>query len=163
MIGSQSRPALRALDFDGVLCNSVREAFRSGWEVCRELGATTTEAPPPELAAAFIRIRPVLEFGWEFPVLVLALLDGAPEPELLREFQAVWRPRILERHHLNREELTRRFDSVRDRIIRGNLDAWLADQGLYPGVAEWLRGVLAEGVRTFVITTKEGRFAHRLL
>jgi phosphoglycolate phosphatase-like HAD superfamily hydrolase len=157
------RPDLLALDFDGVLCDSVHEAFRSGWEVCRELGMAKTEKPPADLAAAFVRIRPVLEFGWEFPALVCALLDGVPEEALRQSFQATWRPRTLERHGLTREELMRRFDAVRDRAISADLDAWLADQGLYPGVADRLRTALQDGVLAFVITTKEGRFAHRLL
>ncbi|MFB3819562.1 MAG: HAD family hydrolase [Candidatus Methylomirabilales bacterium] len=157
------RPDLLALDFDGVLCDSVHEAFRSSWEVCRELGVAKAETPPAGLAAAFVRIRPVLEFGWEFPLPVCALLDGVPEEELRQNFRATWRRRTLERHGLTREELMRRFDAVRDRAIAADLDAWLADQALYPGVADRLRAALKEGTRVFVITTKEGRFAHRLL
>jgi len=158
------RPDLLALDFDGVLCDSVHEALRSAWQVCRELGvAEGGDEPPADLAAAFVRTRPVLEFGWEFPVLVCALLDGMPEEELRRGFQSVWRPRTLERHGLSREGLMRRFDAVRDRAIAADMDAWLADQALYPGVAERLGAILKDGIRVFVLTTKEGRFAHRLL
>jgi phosphoglycolate phosphatase-like HAD superfamily hydrolase len=157
------RPALLALDFDGVVCDTVREALRSAWEVCRELGVVGAERPPGDLAERFVRLRPVVEFGWEFPLLALALLDQASEEQLLQGFQTVWRRRVLERHRVMPEELGARFDAVRDRAIRRDLDGWLAEQGLYPGVGDRLRRALAEGIPTFVITTKEGRFAHRLL
>jgi phosphoglycolate phosphatase-like HAD superfamily hydrolase len=158
-----TRPGLLALDFDGVLCDSVREALRTAWDVCRELGVARDAAIPPAIGEAFVRLRPVAEFGWEFPVLAIALVDGVPEAELAQGFQASLRDRVLERHRLNRKELAQRVDSVRDRAIRSSIDAWLADQGLYPGVAERLRKVLADDIPTYVITTKEGRFAHRLL
>jgi phosphoglycolate phosphatase-like HAD superfamily hydrolase len=155
-------PKLLALDFDGVICDTAREGFRSSWEVCRELGIVQDAMPPAAVAAAFVRARPVLEYGWEFPVLALALLDGAQEADLFHDFPT-WRRRTMEKHHLTREDLMRRFDSVRDRAITANIDAWLADQGLYPGVAERLRSILREPVTTYIITTKEGRFAHKLL
>jgi phosphoglycolate phosphatase-like HAD superfamily hydrolase len=162
MTDSHARPALLALDFDGVLCDSVRETFRSSWAVCREIGAARDDTPPAAIRDAYVRTRPVVEFGWEFPVLLLGLLDGVPEQELAGAFHS-WRDRILARHELAPAELGRRFDGVRDRAIRADLDGWLADQGLYPGVADRLCDVLDDGVRTFILTTKEGRFAHRLL
>ena len=155
-------PRLVAFDFDGVLCDTAREAFRSAWAVCRDL-KLVDGAPPPDLGAAFLRMRPVAEFGYEFPVLLLALKEGAPEPELERSFQSVWRPRILERYGLTRPQLTAGLDTARDRAIREDLDGWLSEQGLYPGVAERLRAILADGLLAYVITTKGGRFAQKLL
>ena len=156
-------PKVLALDFDGVICDTVREAFRSAWQVCREIRGGGDENPPPGVAAAFIRLRPVLEFGWEFPVVVLALLEGADEPTLLRDFQNTWRQRILTKYHLTPADFASRIDAARDRAIRSSLTDWLAEQGPYPGVADKLRTALTEGVRIFVLTTKEGRFAHTLL
>ncbi len=156
-------PKLLALDFDGVICNTVREGLRSAWQVCREIRGGGDERPPAEVADAFVRLRPILESGWEFPVLLLALLDGASDASLRRDFQTAWRQRVLAKYQLTPAELTARFDAVRDRTIRRSLEDWLADQGPYPGVADKLRAALEEEVSIFVLTTKEGRFAQRLL
>ena len=157
-----SGPKLLALDFDGVLCDTAREGLRSSWEVCRELGIVQGNTIPPAVGAAFVRTRPVLEYGREFPVLLLALLDGATDDALFKDFVA-WRDRMMEKHHVTREDLMRRFDSVRDRAIQADLSAWLSDQGLYPGIAERLRSIPQDEVLVYIITTKEGRFAHKLL
>jgi phosphoglycolate phosphatase-like HAD superfamily hydrolase len=156
-------PKVLALDFDGVICNTVREGLRSAWQVCREIRGGGDAIPPPEVGAAFVRLRPVLEVGWEFPVLLLALLDGVSDAVLLRDFQATWRQRILTKYHLTPADLESRFDSARDRVIQRSLTDWLSDQGPYPGVPDKLRTVLKEEVRIFVLTTKEKRFAHKLL
>ena len=156
-------PRLLALDFDGVICDTVHEGCRSAWRVCREFVKLDGDAPPPELAAVFVRLRPVLESGWEFPVLVLAILEGIPETTIFQQFQAECRQRILEKYRVTPKELGARFDAVRDQAITQSLDGWLADQGLYPGMAERLQAILRGGTEVYVITTKEGRFAHKLL
>ncbi len=156
-------PTVLALDFDGVICDTAREGCRSAWQVCQGLVKLDGDLPPPDLVEAFVRLRPVLESGWEFPVLVLAVLDGVPEATLFRSFQTDCVPRILEKYRVTRQELAARFDAVRDRAIARSLDGWLADQGLYPGMAERLQAILRDGVAVYVITTKEGRFAHKLL
>ena len=156
-------PKLLALDFDGVICDTVREGCRSAWQVCRELVALNGETPPPELASLFVRLRPVVEHGWEFPVLLLAILDGVPEDAIWKTFQTTCRERILQKYRVTPRQLAARFDAVRDRTIAKSLDSWLADQALYPGMADRLRGILAGRVALYVVTTKEGRFAHTLL
>ncbi len=158
-----TQPKLLALDFDGVICDTVREGCRSAWQVCRELLPLDGEAPPPPLASLFVRLRPVVEHGWEFPVLVLAILDGIPEATIWEAFQTACRERILAKYRVTPRQLAARFDAVRDRAIATSLDGWLADQGLYPGMAHRLRRVLASGIALYVVTTKEGRFAHTLL
>lgn len=158
-----TEPRLLALDFDGVICDTVREGCRSAWQVCRELVPLVGDAPPPELASRFVRLRPVVEHGWEFPVLLLAILDGVPEPTIWNAFQTACRERILAKYRLTPRQLATRFDAVRDRAIAKSLDDWLADQGLYAGVADRLRAVLESGTAIYVLTTKEGRFAHKLL
>jgi phosphoglycolate phosphatase-like HAD superfamily hydrolase len=161
--GFVTEPKLLALDFDGVICDTVREGCRSAWRVCREFLPLDGDAPPPELASRFVRLRPVVEHGWEFPVLVLSILDGIPEATIWEAFQTTCRARILEKYRVTPRQLAARFDAVRDRAIAKSVDDWLADQGLYPGMADRLRAALAGGTTLYVITTKEGRFAHTLL
>lgn len=158
-----STPKILALDFDGVICNTVYEGLRSAWQVCREVRGGGEANPPPEVGAAFVRLRPVLEFGWEFPVLLLAILERIPESALLQGFQTTWREQILAKYHLTPRVLAAQFDAARDRAIQASLAEWLENQGLYPGMADRLRATLRDGVRVFVLTTKEGRFAHKLL
>jgi phosphoglycolate phosphatase-like HAD superfamily hydrolase len=156
-------PKILALDFDGVVCDTVREAGRSAWEVIRPLRGHGDGALPAEAMEVFVRLRPAVESGWEFPVLLWSILDGAPEAALLAEFQPTWRDAALARIGLTPEELGARFDTARDRAIAHDLDAWLADQRLYPGVGTRLASLQARGTRVYIITTKGGRFAHKLL
>ena len=156
-------PKLLALDFDGVICDTAREACRSAWQVCRKIVPLEGDAPPLGLATAFVRLRPVVEHGWEFPVLLLSILDGVPEATIWDAFQTACRQRILEKYRLSPRQFAARFDAVRDDAIARSLDDWLSDQGLYPGMADRLRAILAEGIMVYVLTTKEGRFAHTLL
>jgi phosphoglycolate phosphatase-like HAD superfamily hydrolase len=156
-------PKILALDFDGVICNTIYEGLRSAWQVCREVRGEDGTNPPPEAGATFVRLRPVLEYGWEFPVLLLAILEGVPESVLVKEFQTAWREQVLAKYHLTPRVMVARFDAARDRAIQASLTDWLKDQWLYPGMADRLRAILRDGLRVFVLTTKEGRFAHKLL
>jgi phosphoglycolate phosphatase-like HAD superfamily hydrolase len=158
-----TEPKILALDFDGVLCNSVHEGLQSAWRVVRDLWGGTGDGPPPEAAAAYVRLRPVLETGWEFPVMLRAILEGVPEAVLLREFETTWRSRILEEHGLSQSDLAARFDAARDAWIQTDLAGWLGCQHLFPGVGGRLQAFLRSGTQLFVITTKEWRYAHLIL
>lgn len=156
-------PTILALDFDGVICDTVGECVRPTWQVYREIWSVSGDGPPPETAAAFIRLRPAVEIGWEFPILLRALLEGVPEANLLHEFQTTWQPRVLETHGLDPADLAMRFDAARDAWIQMDLPGWLASNQFYPGIADRLLAILGSNVRVFILTTKEGRFAHMLL
>ena len=158
-----ARPKILALDFDGVLCNSVYEGLQSAWRVYRDIWGGTGDGPPPEAAATYVRLRPALEIGWEFPIALRAIIEGIPEETLLREFQTKWRSRMLEEHRLSQADLTARFDAARDAWIRKDLASWLACQHLYPGIANRLKALLQSDVQLFVLTTKEGRYAHLIM
>jgi phosphoglycolate phosphatase-like HAD superfamily hydrolase len=158
-----TEPKVLALDFDGVLCDTLHEVLRSTWHVYREIWDACGDGPPSGAGAAFARVRSVLEIGWEAPVLLRAIVEGVPEAALLREFQTKWRSRILQEHHLVQADLSARFDAARDAWIRANLEGWLGCQHLYPGVVERLQGLLQSDVQIVVITTKESRFAHLIM
>lgn len=159
----RAAPKILAVDFDGVICDTAHETLASTWQVYREIWNGSGDGPSPEVAAAFHRMRPTLEIGWEAPVLLRAILEGVPEATLLRGFQTTCRSRIVEGNHLDPADLAVRFDAARDAWIQRDLPGWLASQHFYPGVAARLRILLGGNVRVFVITTKEGRFAHMLL
>ncbi len=155
-----SAPAILALDFDGVLCDGMREYFESTWRAYRALRPAVPPDPPAGLFERFARLRPVVESGWEMPALVHALLAGAPEAELRR----AWRPEAwLADLGRARGAVAAELDRVRDAWIAQDEAGWLASHRFYPGVIERLRGLADGPVRVFVITTKEGRFAQKLL
>jgi phosphoglycolate phosphatase-like HAD superfamily hydrolase len=158
-----TEPKILALDFDGVLCNSVHEGLQSAWRVYRDIWGGAGDGPPAEAAAAYVRLRPALEIGWEFPVMLRAILEGIPEPALLQEFQTKWRSRILEEHHLSQADLSARFDATRDAWIQTDLTGWLGCQHLYPGIPQRLDALLRSDTQVFVITTKEWKYAHLIL
>jgi phosphoglycolate phosphatase-like HAD superfamily hydrolase len=152
-----------ALDFDGVICDSVHEGLRSAWRVYRDIWGASGDGPPPEVAASYTRLRPALEIGWEFPVMLRAIIEGVPEATLLREFQTTCRQQIVEAYRLSPGDLAARFDAARDNWIRTDLATWLGCQHLYPGIAERLQTLLRSDMPVFVITTKEWRYAHLIM
>jgi len=158
-----TEPKILALDFDGVLCNSVYEGMRSAWRVYLDVWGGSGDSPPPKIAEAFVRLRPAMEIGWEFPVMLRAITDGVSETTLLQEFQITWRQRIVEKYKLNRKDLAARFDGTRDEWIGKDLDSWLGCQNLYPGIGGRLNTLLKSGVQMYVITTKEGKYARLIL
>jgi phosphoglycolate phosphatase-like HAD superfamily hydrolase len=153
-------PAILALDFDGVICDGMREYFRSAWHAYRRLRPSASPEPPADLFESFARLRPVVETGWEMPTLLHAVLRGAGEAEIL----AGWRPeRWLTDLGSPREVVAAALDGARDEWIADDETGWLAAHRFYPGVIEQLRGLAGGPVRVFVITTKGGRFARKLL
>src|SRR2546426_12664843 len=66
----------------------MREYFESAWRAYRRLRPGTPPRPPAGLFARFARLRPLVESGWEMPVLIHALRAGACRASLLRD----WRP-----------------------------------------------------------------------
>ena len=65
-------PDILALDFDGVLCEGSREYFETSR---RTYARVWPHAPGPgaERFEAFRALRPVIETGWEMPLLLRAI------------------------------------------------------------------------------------------
>jgi phosphoglycolate phosphatase-like HAD superfamily hydrolase len=157
---SAHAPATLALDFDGVLCDGMAEYFGSAWRAWRRLRPSVAPDPPLGLADRFARVRPVVEHGWEMPLLIMALLSGSTETEILEG----WRPDALlvELRH-SRRELAAVLDGVRDEWIVADETDWLDHHRFYPGTIDRLKRLAGGPTRVVVITTKEGRFARKLL
>lgn len=155
-------PIILALDFDGVICDGLVEYFQTAWRAYTQIWAPAEPTPPPELAAQFYRLRPVVESGWEMPVLIRSLRTGISEAEIF----ANWGPiaaQQIEAIGLTAAAIAARVDHIRDEWIETNLEQWLAQHRFYPGIAERLRQMLADSVPLFIITTKEQRFVRQLL
>ncbi len=157
-----SEPALLALDFDGVICDSVHESALAAWEAFRTLWPEAGERPPEGYAAAYGRLRPALETGWENYVLVRLIVDRVDEQDVLERFH--WHcDDTLRRHGLRREALVDGFGRARDDWRDRDPQAWLESQPLFPGVADMLREQLARERPLYVISTKQSRFIEQIL
>ena len=153
-------PALLALDFDGVICDGMQEYFESAWGAYRRLRPAASSRPPAGLFEQFARLRPIVETGWEMPTLLHAVLGGAGEAEIL----ASWRPDAwLANLGATRETAAAALDHTRDEWIARDESSWLAAHRFYPGMIERLRALVGGPIQVYVITTKGGRFAQKLL
>ena len=157
-------PTILALDFDGVLCEGTREYFETSRRTYRRIWP---EAPVPsdDLLPAFQDLRPVIETGWEMPVLVKALVDGVPRARLESTWPAA-RDELVGGGETARADLVKRLkktlDGVRREWIAADRADWFAKHGLYCERAEVGR-LVARPEQTVIVTTKEGEFAKLLL
>ncbi len=155
-------PDILALDFDGVVCDGLREYFQSAWKAYVAVIKPADPAPPEGLAARFYPLRPVVETGWEMPLVIYGLLNGVADGEIL----ACWSelvPELLAQAGVEKAPLAEAMDGVRDRWIQTDLDDWLSYQRFYPGVIDRIQEAIAAGAELVIISTKEGRFIQQLL
>ena len=155
-------PTLIALDFDGVLCNGLIEYFQTAWRTYSQIWQLSDEVQSNDLVEKFYRLRPVIEIGWEMPVLIRALILGIGEEAIFEEWQAIAQKIVFE-EGLDRGEIGACLDSTRDEWIAKDLEGWLSLHQFYPGVVERLKGLMVSEVKPVIITTKEGRFVRSLL
>lgn len=155
-------PDIVALDFDGVVCDGLVEYFQTAWKAYCRIWNPTPQTPPRGLAERFYPLRPVVETGWEMPVLLRSLLLGSTDKEIINDWQAIARQRI-EVEALNQKVFAQAVDGVRDDWIQADMEDWLAQHSFYPGVTERLQRLLANNIEMFIISTKEGRFIQHLL
>ncbi|NEN90831.1 MAG: HAD family hydrolase [Okeania sp. SIO3H1] len=155
-------PTLLALDFDGVLCNGLVEYFQTAWRTYCQIWQPSEQIPNNDLAEKFYRLRPVIEIGWEMPVLIRALILGIEEENILQEWQAI-ATKIVTEENKNSGEIGSCLDNTRDEWIAKDLEGWLSLHGFYPGVVEKLKQLILSEVKPVIVTTKEGRFVRSLL
>jgi phosphoglycolate phosphatase-like HAD superfamily hydrolase len=150
--------SLTAFDFDGVICNGLREYFQTSWQVYGKLWGDSEHTPSTHIEQAFYHLRPVVETGWEMPVLIHALESGFTEENILQDWSNI-SLELLHHHHLLPSEVGKLVDQVRDRWIEEDLDAWFGLHDFYPGMIDYLN-TLDDFV---IISTKEARFIEALL
>ncbi len=157
-----NNPTVLASDFDGVICDGMVEYFEVAWRTYCQIWTPAKIIPSDDLASRFYSLRPVIETGWEMPVLIKALVEEIPEERILQEWASITK-RILESAHLQSAEVAFKLDKLRDEWIENDLEDWMSLHRFYPGMVERIRSILASGVQVYIITTKEGRFVHKLL
>lgn len=158
-------PTILALDFDGVLCDGLLEYFQTSWRTYCQVWNPNNPIASEDLTLSFYRLRPVIEIGWEMPILVRALMLGVPEQKISQDWLAVSQT-VIEAEQLNTVDIGKKLDAVRDEWITTDLDSWLSLHRFYPGVIERLQEIVSAtetSTQLFIVTTKEGRFVKQLL
>jgi phosphoglycolate phosphatase-like HAD superfamily hydrolase len=159
-------PALLALDFDGVVCDGRPEYFETAWQayVAAWPPPALTRGRPDAIAARFSALRPLIESGWEMPLLVHALLAGVGD-EALGDRHAWLKaaPALMKRAGVTAETLGRALNRVRDDWFARDASGWVAHHRFYPGVADQLASLLGGPPHLVIVTTKAERFARALL
>jgi phosphoglycolate phosphatase-like HAD superfamily hydrolase len=155
-------PTILALDFDGVVCDGLIEYFEVAWRTYCQIWSPINDTPPDDLALRFYRLRPVIETGWEMPVLIKALIEGFNDDQILQSWTTIT-PQILAADNLEAKAVSTKLDHLRDEWIQTDLNGWLSLHRFYPGVIERLKITLESEVQLYIVTTKEGRFVKELL
>ena len=155
-------PQLLALDFDGVICDGLIEYFQTAWRAYCLLFKPEDDRPPEGLAEKFYPLRPIIETGWEMPVLVRSLVAKEPSEKIVAQWPEM-AARYLAAAGLDKTQSAGALDGVRDRWIEEDLQSWLSLHRFYPGLIEWLNKLLASDLPLYIVSTKEGRFIKALL
>ncbi|NEQ96205.1 MAG: HAD family hydrolase [Cyanothece sp. SIO2G6] len=155
-------PDILALDFDGVICDGLIEYFQTAWTAYCQVWQPADTTPPEGLAEQFYPLRPVIETGWEMPVLLRSLLLNIDINAIVEDWPAVAQAQIAV-DGLEQKVLAAAVDGGRDRWIQTDLEHWLSQHRFYPGVLVTLEQFLQSSTHTVIISTKEGRFIHQLL
>ena len=159
---SAHAPTVLAIDFDGVLCNGMKEYFKTAWRAYCNLWQPDSPTPPDGLADRFYRTRPVVETGWEMPLLLRSLLLGTPEADILLHWTTIAKQQAAT-DGVDAAKLAAEVDGVRDRWIKTDVQSWLTEQEFYPGIIPQLQAWLNSPTQIVIISTKEGRFIQQLL
>ncbi|MGF1460883.1 MAG: HAD family hydrolase [Leptolyngbyaceae cyanobacterium] len=155
-------PGILALDFDGVLCDGLVEYFQTAWQAYCQLFSPAEATPTEDLAERFYPLRPVIETGWEMPILLHALREGIEDAAVHDHWSAIVQD-VLQDTQIEPATAMAAVDGARDRWIQSDLEGWLSLHRFYPGVIEQLQEVIAAGIFPIIISTKEGRFIAALL
>ncbi|GAB4351881.1 MAG: HAD hydrolase-like protein [Cyanophyceae cyanobacterium] len=155
-------PLCLALDFDGVLCDGMREYFQTAWRAYCQVWLGHEIPPPATLEPTFARLRPVIETGWEMAVLLRVLLLGTSEESISRDWPTL-RDRQVAADGLDPKELAAMTDGLRDDWIADDLDEWLGLHDFFPGAIARLQQILDSSLPCHIVTTKEERFVRKLL
>lgn len=153
-----------AFDFDGVLCDGLAEYFYASAIAHQSITNLTLESSSLEkIRPAFYELRPVIETGWEMVALIQALLHEETIDSIWQDWSGILQ-KTLQTWDVEQSKLMVALDETRDRLITEQLEYWLSLHQFYPDMVECLQRLqAAEDIDVYIITTKEGRFAHQLL
>ena len=174
-----------ALDFDGVLCDSVVETCTTGFRAAVRLwpGAFNEFADsdlsllfmPDWLDTSMRSVRPVLETGYETMLFARRLVEGRRDAaegnlnnasaQLVANWSRNERDLAIAAYGTTKEALIKAFGDERDLWRSRNEHEWLHTNRFFPDVVDALNTLLSSprNGRPVIITTKQKRFAAALL
>lgn len=155
-------PSILALDFDGVICNGLREYFQSSLRTYQRLWFSPSIEELNHYENCFYQVRPVIETGWEMPLLIRAMVKGFNNENILDHWGEICKD-LMQEDCLEKSQLMAELDQVRDDWISSDLQRWLGLHQFYEGVIPQLKRILDSDTLLYIITTKEGRFVKELL
>ncbi len=155
-------PKLLALDFDGVICDGLIEYFATTKKTYHKIWQEESETITDGFAEVFSQLRPVIETGWEMPVLLRSLVVGITPEKILSQWHLI-RETIVTQENLDKKLLSYTLDNTRYNWINNNLDDWLSLHRFYPGILDKLQQIINSDCHFYIVTTKEGRFVKQLL
>jgi FMN phosphatase YigB (HAD superfamily) len=143
---------LLALDFDGVIADSIDECLVTAYNAFTH----GTDAYVPRMGLSgfskgeileFRNLRPLIRRGEDYVFIMLAMSE---KKRFLsqQEFDD-----FLESNEFRREEYRLLFYSERESIQTQNTEQWLKLNTLYPGMAAFLKS--ADADKLFIVTTKD--------
>ncbi|MGK7957949.1 MAG: HAD family hydrolase [Crocosphaera sp.] len=155
-------PKILALDFDGVICNGLKEYFQTTLRTYQKIWSDHSQDTLEIWANSFYQLRPVIETGWEMPILLRSLVLEYQQEESEKNWHKICGG-IVEKENLNKAEVMGKLDGVRDLWIKTDLETWFSLHEFYPGILEKLAQLLDSSSILYIVTTKEGRFVKQLL
>jgi phosphoglycolate phosphatase-like HAD superfamily hydrolase len=150
-----------ALDFDGVICDSAREAFevavRTYGEIFPEAPLAARAEESAEWFARFLEVMPLGNRAEDYGVILSALALARPlaDQAAYDAFRAGIAPDRLRAFH-------KRFYRVRAEWAERDPAGWLAEMRAYPGFCDVLRRRAGE-VRLGIATAKDRGSVRKLL
>lgn len=157
-------PTLLVLDFDGVICNGLEEYFQSSKRVYQQIWHDASAGQLDRQRENFFRFRPVIETGWEMPLLLRALSLNCGHDHIENDWFSLCQ-KLQSQENISKVQLAPALDQVRDDYIQNHLDEWLGLHHFYPGVikqlSHWLESQSPHWL--YILSTKEGRFVQQLL
>ncbi|KAL3135304.1 hypothetical protein ABBQ32_007501 [Trebouxia sp. C0010 RCD-2024] len=164
--GQAVQKAVWALDFDGVVCNSVGESSLTAWKAAEQhwpdiFKSEQAKAKKRQVIQDMEHVRPVIETGYENLIQVRCLLEGISTDDILNKWHILL-PEYMDKWQQSRKELVELFGSVRDAWIAEDLPGWLNANGIYPGLPQDLAAAQRDH-ELYIVTTKQARFTEALM
>lgn len=137
---ADSSSVVYALDFDGVVCDSVGESAQTALRAAAKVWPHLPIAEPFPLAwiKALRQVRPVIETGFENVLLARLVAqstsDDTVEQQFVQPILADWasmRESVMQQWDVSRSELIEVFGSVRDDWIDRDIDSWIDANRMY--------------------------------
>lgn len=149
------------LDFDGVLCDSLEECYRSSWLASSGWQVDASLPPDPPFDASyrsrFDACRPFIRSGEDY----LLAHRWASRGEVPRS-QGDFDESLKEAGGAQMADWKQSLYEVRDRMLEHHRALWLSWNPLYPGIASAL-ATQADNPAVWVLSTKKAEFITEIL